>query len=591
MTVRLAALALALAALPLAAQPAPKGPKKKDDAPAGYKKDNLRGFTLFFNKDVFEEDANSKLKRKPLEALERELIIVETVLPADKVKKLKAVPIWVEWDERIALGNGRGGRALAVFYGGPQASLLGGDANPLKSNAVTILSLRSLAAEHQPDTDSGRCVTLHELAHAYHHHVVGDDSPQVKATYKQAMERKLYDPALYVATNDHEYFAELTCCYLEKLDYFPRTRDDLKKHDPKGYELMEKTWGRVTDRKDPALLAAKLPKLASPDGEGRFPLTGTTERIKFGTALVGDMPDRGEWAGRPVLGVQFAARSGRALAALARLSTLYTELQDYGLIAFGSETQMYPDKELRKLARQRSLAFPLVAEAEFGIPGSWPLPHAYVYDHAGKCVFRGSPLDAEPYVRVAVGKAVLAQTGKEAFGKPAQPVADLLTAGAPMGQVVAKLTEQLRAAPKDDELKELQAALTSGGKKVLDAAAERAKADPIGAFFDAERLPAQYRGTPVEKPASDLVNKLKANPKVERELKGRAALAPILKLDSQLSGKDLSFDPHLLEFKEDNAMLLKQLADAVEKLRKTYANTRAADEAARLAERWDVKGR
>src|SRR5689334_8329884 len=105
MTFRLATLAILLAALPLCAQPAPKGPRKKDDAPAGYKKDNLRGFTLFFSKDVLQEDANSKLKRKPLEALERELIIVETVLPADKVKKLKAVPIWVEWDERIAMGN------------------------------------------------------------------------------------------------------------------------------------------------------------------------------------------------------------------------------------------------------------------------------------------------------------------------------------------------------------------------------------------------------------------------------------------------------------------------------------------------------
>jgi hypothetical protein len=49
----------------------------------------------------------------------------------------------------------------------------------------------------------------------------------------------------YAATNDHEYFAELTCCYMDKLHYFPFTRDDLKTHDPNGYKLMEAVWGKA----------------------------------------------------------------------------------------------------------------------------------------------------------------------------------------------------------------------------------------------------------------------------------------------------------------------------------------------------------
>ena len=250
MTFRTAILAVALCAAGAAAQTstAAKGPKKKDDTPAGYTKDNLRGFTLYFSSEVLEQDKVSRLERKPLEALEQELIVVERVLPADKVKHLKAVPIWVEWDERIAMNNGRGGRPVAVFLGGHQANLLA-DRAPYKGNAVTILSLRSLTNEHQPKTDTGRCVTLHELAHAFHYHVLGDGA-LVKQTYKQAMERKLYDPELYAATNDHEYFAELSCPYLDRLDYFPRTREELKKHDPKGYELMERSWGKPPERRE-----------------------------------------------------------------------------------------------------------------------------------------------------------------------------------------------------------------------------------------------------------------------------------------------------------------------------------------------------
>jgi hypothetical protein len=80
----------------------------------------------------------------------------------------------------------------------------------------------------------------------------GPDNPHIKAAYRQAMDRKLYDEAEnvngrkikpYARTNEKEYFAELSCAYLNKLHYFPFNRDDLKKHDPTGYKMMEATWG------------------------------------------------------------------------------------------------------------------------------------------------------------------------------------------------------------------------------------------------------------------------------------------------------------------------------------------------------------
>jgi hypothetical protein len=567
---------------------APKGPKKKDDSPAGYKKDNLRGFLLYFSDEVLKQDRDSKLERKPLEALERELIIVENVLPADKVKNLKAVPIWVEWNERLAMGNGRRGGAVAVFYGGHQSNLLGGDKNPVKANAVTILSLKSLTAEHQPKTDSGRCVTLHELAHAFHHFVVGDN-PLVSITYKQSMERKLYDKELYIATNEHEYFAELTCAYLDRLDYFPRNRDELKKHDPKAYEMMIKLWGPAPIRKD--AVATKGPKLPSPNGDGAFSLDATTKELKLGPKLVGELPPSSERAGRPLLVYIFRATSGRSLAVLPKLNALQAELGDFGLITIGAEAAGVPEEYARRIARERNIDFPLVDDADVDAEGGYVLPHAFLFDHNGQCVFRGSALDLEPHVRIAVGKAIVAKVGKESFGKPAQPVVDLLESGAPMTQVMSKLQAQLRATGKDsaDELNAIQNVITEKAKQVLDAAIEKAKTDPIAAFFETERLPNAYRGTPIEKPAFEFVNKLKGNPKVEWETKARNTLPAIRKIDTQLSGKDLSFNPKSLDFKEDNSVLLKQLADAVEKLRKTYPTTRAADEALKYAERWDVK--
>jgi hypothetical protein len=584
---RAAILVLTLAAVSVSGQTGtPKAAKKKDDAPAGYRKDNLRGFTLYFSDEVMKEDQASTLERKPLEALEQELIVVEHVLPTDKVKHLKAVPIWVEWDENLVMNNGRAGRAIAVFYGGHQSNLLADDKNPLKANAVTILRLKSLTNEHQPKTDSGRCVTLHELAHAFHHHVVGDN-PLVKQTYKQAMERKLYDPALYAATNEREYFAELSCAYLDRLDYDPRNREELKKLDPKGFEMMEKLWGKPPERRD--VVAAKTPKLPSPDGDGKFTLKVKADQVKLGPAAAGEMPPKDTWKGRPIHLYLFNARDGRSQAILQKLNTWQLDLRDFGLITIGCDTGDNPAEEVKRIARARDLTFPIAGDPEIPVPERFLLPHSFVFDHTGQCVFRGAALDAEMYVRIAVGKSVLAKAG-ETSSPGARPVAELLETGAPMPQVFTKLVDQLRKTSGDaaNEVKHLQEVLTETGKKTLDDAIARSKEEPVSSFFDAERVRTAYKGTPLEKLSNDLMVKLKGVPKVENELRARPSLEAIKKLDSQLSGRDMSFNPKSPMFRDENAELLKKLGDAVAKMQKAYPNMRATEEALKIAERWSV---
>src|SRR5207253_74900 len=132
------------------------------------------------------------------------------------------VAIWVEWNEEAKLSSGRAGNALAVYYGGHQAALLAKGMNPLKAKNVTILRMKSLTLQHQPKKESGRCVVLHEIAHAVHDQVLSNDNLNIKAAYKQAMERKLLDKEAYAATNEREFFAEMTCAYYDQLDYYPR---------------------------------------------------------------------------------------------------------------------------------------------------------------------------------------------------------------------------------------------------------------------------------------------------------------------------------------------------------------------------------
>jgi len=46
----------------------------------------------------------------------------------------------------------------------------------------------------------------------------------------------------YAMTNPQEYFAETTEAFFGTNDFFPFTRDELKKLDPEMFALLEKLW-------------------------------------------------------------------------------------------------------------------------------------------------------------------------------------------------------------------------------------------------------------------------------------------------------------------------------------------------------------
>ena len=53
----------------------------------------------------------------------------------------------------------------------------------------------------------------------------------------------------YALTNDREYFAEATEAFFGTNDFYPFVRPELKAHDPKMYDLLEKVWGVKVRRK------------------------------------------------------------------------------------------------------------------------------------------------------------------------------------------------------------------------------------------------------------------------------------------------------------------------------------------------------
>jgi hypothetical protein len=192
-----------------------------------------------------------KDRGKPFAALVTEFNGLVNVLPPKVLKPLRKVWIWIEWDNVDRSSQ----NVLAKYYGGGAIWRLDDTEQLLKANGVELLSLRNLTREKQLSVDRTRLVLLHELAHAVQHVFLQDgfSNRVVGFAYKQAMDRRLYDRVqtarggvsrAYAATNAAEYFAELTCAYLDRCSYYPFMRDELKEHDPTGYQLMETVWGK-----------------------------------------------------------------------------------------------------------------------------------------------------------------------------------------------------------------------------------------------------------------------------------------------------------------------------------------------------------
>ena len=89
---------------------------------------------------------------------------------------------------------------------------------------------------------------LHELAHAYHHQIIGHDHAGLKQAFAEAKRSGVYDRVRHISGEQRrhpaknsvqEYFARGSEAFFGISCYYPFKRADLKKADPALYQLLE----------------------------------------------------------------------------------------------------------------------------------------------------------------------------------------------------------------------------------------------------------------------------------------------------------------------------------------------------------------
>lgn len=282
------------------------------------------------------------------------------------------------------------------------------------------------------------------------------------------------------------------------------------------------------------------------------------------------------------------------MANMPHLVRWHEELSDFGLVLIAPHVQRATPDEVRAKALSKGVTFTVVDSG--GVQGGTDfkgLPHCMLFDHTGKCLYRGSPSSVEPLLRAAVGTAVVARTGKDSFSKNLTPLVELLKRGQPPAAVVQRLVPHQKSADAAiaEEVKLLLDALTENGQRQLDEAGRLIKDEPLMAYERLRRVATSFAGTPVAAKAGQMLTELKNDKAVMAEMKARPSLDAIKKLDAALTANAKGLDVKGAEFQRAFALPLRQMQGTLQQLKKYYPEARATAEATEIAEKYGLAGK
>ena len=220
------------------------GSVHKENEASAYATREIEGWTVQISAALLESERTAT--EIALELLRKQLQEIARVVPAEAVFSLRQVHLWFSPEYA-------GVKPKAEYHPGADWLREHGR-NPAMVKNVEFTNVRQFEKEMNRMPN----FVLHELAHAYHDRVLPDgfNNQEIKAAYERSKASNNYDrverwfgngrpntfePA-YALSSPQEYFAESTEAFFSRNDFFPFTRDELKRHDPEMHALVERLW-------------------------------------------------------------------------------------------------------------------------------------------------------------------------------------------------------------------------------------------------------------------------------------------------------------------------------------------------------------
>jgi hypothetical protein len=260
------------------------------------------------------------------------------------------------------------------------------------------------------------------------------------------------------------------------------------------------------------------------------------------------------------------------------------------LVVIGAHSQNATNEEIKSVARSRGVNFTVTEGTSVqGGNDSKGIPHVIVFDHTGKCAYRGPPSGAETHIRQALAKAVASRVE----GKPTKSVNSLLESlkkGQPPAAILQKAVSLSKGSDKEsaEQAKQLVAGMTEPADRLISEIEKMRSSDPVDTYLRANRFSTDLKGTPAGTKAAEITAELKKDKTVVQEVKARPALDNVRHIDEGLQEKLGKDDPKGKEFHKAEAGPLKQLQTAVKNMKKSWPDAPSTKEAVEIAEKYGL---
>lgn len=212
------------------------------DRPGAHERRELEGWTVWLDERLLAAP-HDDLGKRSLRLLGDRLYEIAMITPADRLEKLRAVPIFLD------LNHG----ALRAMQYHPSAGWLKGNGYAEKLARAVHIPVADDFAKPRHHRQQPWAV-LHELAHAYHDRELSFEEPRIKAAWQRTVDAKKWREVLhidgkaikhYALTNQMEFFAEMSEAYFGMNDFYPFQRAELKRDEPEIHALLTEIWGQL----------------------------------------------------------------------------------------------------------------------------------------------------------------------------------------------------------------------------------------------------------------------------------------------------------------------------------------------------------
>lgn len=216
-------------------EPAPQASSPAYVPSALYGVRGMRGFRVLVSPEL---SAHSELCTRVLDLLDDQLSRLCRVVLEPALLALREVPLWLEFTSP---------KTACMCYHVSRGWLVQNGYNPDKVQSVEVGNAETFLSWSQDQP----WMVLHELAHAFHHRVLGSSNEEVRSAFVRARASGRYDSVLHVSgrrqrhyalTDEQEFFAELSESWFGTNDFYPFVRAELREHDAESCALVERLW-------------------------------------------------------------------------------------------------------------------------------------------------------------------------------------------------------------------------------------------------------------------------------------------------------------------------------------------------------------